>query len=80
MDTMESSDDDNDNGDISDDNEYSAFDPSLLDLDSGFEDDDNIASGTTASSSIETHLYLLIHSMKCVNNLMKVNVNCLTTL
>ena len=51
MDTMESSDDDND-GNISDDNEYSAFDPSLLDLDSGFEDDD-IATGATASSSIE---------------------------
>ena len=52
MDTMESSDDDDFDGNISEDDKYSAFDPCLLNLDSGFEDDD-IATGATASSSIE---------------------------
>ena len=47
-DNSENSDEDDDT-----DNEYSAFDPSLLDFDSGFEDD-NILSGPIASSSIDT--------------------------
>ena len=48
---IDDSEDDTDDDHNTSDNEYSAFDPSLLDFDSGFEDGD-IPTGPVASSSV----------------------------
>ena len=60
MDITASHQNDNDNAS---DNEYSTFDPNLLDFDSGFKDGD-IPSGPVASSLLETSGLPLDTSMK----------------